>query len=415
MEIPFLDKLQKTEESELRKKEDAAKLRELRSKQKLTFKQKQIIASKGYRLRVRRDGEPMTKEEKQKNELERMVAQKNVDKKREKAGRVMLEKYYALILKLIRLHYKKRVFRVALRGLLKFINRMPVAFVSQILNNLQSIYLLIESEQNQAEQDDEESNETKQKKGKKGKKGKSKRESDTKSKSQLDDKARKFLKDKWANKLRLIRTMHSLWGKLNFEGQLESHYLQRKLYSCFLEWIKQQFGSITEDNPNQPREASNGFETEADKETNEISEDLFVNFENLVVKPLLSNSGTVSNWFILLFKLAAISKRPKLANTALFMMNKMMERYPKLAFLLDPSDVHEEESEEKFAHGNLKISGELTYCDNKSLSLCGYMKVYMAGLKRNNRGKYLAECLVNRTGLGKKYIGIDLRRFLSKF
>lgn len=348
----------------------------------------------------------------------------------------MLEKYYALILKLIRVHYKKRVFRIALRGLLKFINRMPVAFVSQILNNLQSIYMLIESEN--LDEDKAQKGKSKKKKRKSKSQGLNQQNSDVMS----EDKKRIFFRERWGNKLKLIRTMNSLWGKLNFEGQLESHYLQRKLYSCFLEWIHQKFfqskdqvtlkkthkSQKTENEKNQIEEEKNlkqenqnskEIKTPQDKDFEEISEDLFVNFENLVVKPILSNSGTVSNWFILLFKLAAISERPKLTNTSLFLMNKMLERYPKLGFLLDSDNDNQSpennSDNKKFHHDNLKMSPELTYSDNKSLCLFGFLKYFMSTLKRNNRGKYLAECLINRTGLGRKYIGIDLRKFLIKF
>ena len=277
-------------------------------------------------------------------EIERKIAKRNKQKKDQKINKRILESYYAVILKIIRLHFKKPVVEVGLKGLMRFINRMPSKFVGQILINLRSIYLLMEKDIKTATEGG------------------------------------------ILRKLKVIRTMLSLWKKVNFEDQLENHFLQGKLYTCFRE--------ILENN-----------EEESEEHSSALLEDLFVNFDNLVMKVRVSDSNVVCNWFVMLAALAEKVKNDRMVNVSLYLMNKMVEKYEKMVYYMEEGD-----SQVK----KIKVAKDLMMTEDKSLSLRNSLLTIREGLGGNNRGKYLATCLLEKTLMGKKYIGMDLKAFLKK-
>ena len=258
-------------------------------------------------------------------------------KKNDLLSKRLLENYYSVIFKLIRLHYSKPVLRIGLDCLMKFINRMPVQFVTQVITNLKSIFALIE----------------------------------------LDG---VVIIDK---KLKLIRVMLSLWKKVNFEDQLENYFLQKKLFNCFKELINSEKKSFS----------------------NHSIEDCFVNFDNLVMKPNLSDSSVVLNWFILLLQLCEIPEVDKIKEICLFLMNKMVEKYEKLNYFLDPND----ESDNKI------LVRDLMTLENKTLSLKNGLLNILSNCKGNNKLKYLCQTLIEKKTLGKKYIGMDLKKFMNNY
>ena len=276
-------------------------------------------------------------------EIEKKIAKRNKQKKEQKINKRMLETYYAVILKIIRLHFKKPVLAVGLKGLMRFINRMPAKFVGQILVNLRSIYMLME-------------------------------EDSVKSEGVV------------LRKLKIIRTMLSLWKKVNLEDQLENHFLQNKLYICFRDILEKE-------------EKTSGEYSE------ELMEDLYVHFDNLVMKATVSDSNVVCNWFVMLMCLAKGISNARMTNINLYLMNKMVEKYEKLTYYMD---------EAGSSAAQVQIARDLTMEEDKSLSLRKELVHLKSTLGGNNRGKYLADCLLNKTLLGKKYIGLDLRAFLQK-
>lgn len=336
LEISFTELEVKKEQREQRKQEDYDLLRRLKKKRKLTFKQEQIIQSRGFHKRVKMDQyRPRDKETKT---LERQIAKRNKQKKDQKFNKRLLETFYAVVLKIIRLHYKKPVVAVGLTGLMRFINRMPAKFVGQILVNLRSIYMLMEQE----------------------------------------DAGVAGL----ARKLKMIRTMLSLWKKINFEDQLENHFLQGKLYQCFLVLL----------------DASGS----AGQAPHELVEDLYVNFDNLVMKARVSDSNVVCNWFVLLASLAAKNNDQKMVSTNLYLMNKMTEKYERLVYYFDDEGAD-----------SVRVARTLTTAEDKSVSLTRTLNNLHDSLGANNRAKHFVQCLVGKTPLGKKYIGMDLRAFLK--
>jgi hypothetical protein len=345
MQISFTELEVKKEEKEKRKKEDYEMLKKLKMKQKTTFKQEQIINSKGFHKRVKRDKQQIReKKDHETLEIEKKISKRNKQKKDQKINKRLLETYYTVILKIIRLHYKKPVLAVGLKGLMRFINRMPAKFVGQILVNLRSIYMLMEQETEA------------------GSEGVTLR------------------------KLKVIRTMLSLWKKINIEDQLENHFLQNKLYACFNEILEK------------PKETSSEFSMD-------LIEDLYVNFDNLVMKVKVSDSNVICNWFVMLTVLASKIKNPRIATISLFLMNKMVEKYEKLSYYMDESEGTD---------GDIRVARDLMMQEDKSLSLRNHLLNLKTSLKNNNRAKYMADCLLNKTLLGKKYIGLDLKSFLKK-
>lgn len=331
LHIPFTELELKKEEKEARKKEDFDLLRRLRRKQKLTFKQEQIVRSKGFHKRVKTDALPKDKETQQ---LEKKIARRNKTKKTERFNRRLLETFYAVALKIVRLHFKRPVLAVGLKALMRFINRMPAKFVAQVLVNLRSIYALAEA--------------------------------DAPSEGSL------------SRKLKLLRAMLSLWKKLNFEGQLENHFLQERLYRCFLDVLA----------------APVAFDAE-------LLEDLFVNFDNLAMKTRVSDSNVVCNWFVLLARLAARLPDARAVNVSLFLMSKMVGKYEKLLYYFDDS-------------GRAPtLAASLTAAEDKSASLRKPLSELKLRLGGNNRAKHFVECLLEKKPPGKKYIGMDLRAFLA--
>ena len=343
IEIMFNEVEEKKEQRALKKKEDYETLKQFRAKNKVTKKQEQIMKSKGFHQRRTKDRKDRReKRDKEKDILAFKIAKRNKEKKDEKMGRRLLESYYAVILKLIRLHYKKDIVSVGLRGLMKFVNRMPTKFVTQVLINLRSIYILIETEK----------------------------------------------KGAFRRKLKMIRTMLSLWKKINFDDQLENHFLQKKLFNCFKEILLQ--------TP----------ETQKVNLQLDVIEDMFVNFDNLVMKPSVSDSNVINNWFVIFMKLSEKTDNSKVRCTALFIMNKMTEKYPKLQYLVEESD-----SAETVA---LKVPRDLMTLEDKSISLKNVLTQLISKMGGDNKSKYLATCLASQSSLGKKYIGVDLRKFLRK-
>ena len=335
-EITFSEVVEKKEERQAKKKEDYEMLKKLRDKRKMTKKQEQIIKSKGFNKRVVRD---FKKKDVETDQLTEMIASRNKQKKLEKMGKTLLEMYYTVVLKIIRLHYKKNVIKVGLTALLKFVNRMPVKFVGQVLINLRNIYGFMEEDHRAAS---------------------------------------------IARRLKVIRTMLSLWKKVNFEDQLENQFLQKKLFDCFIQMFK------LEETPSA------------------ICEDLFVNFDNLVMKVSSSDSTVTGNWFVLLGHLAVENKDKRLRDTALFLMNKMMEHYPKLCYYMDPASTNEHASK-------INLPKELSSPEDQSLNMTPILSKFAATLKADNKPKYLINCMVEKLPLGKKYIGIDLRKFMLKY
>lgn len=338
LEIAFTELEVKKEEREKRKQEDYDLLRKLKRKQKLTFKQEQIIKSRGFHKRVKM--EEYKPRDKETQTLERKIAKRNKQKKEQKFNKRLLETFYAVVLKIIRLHFKKPIIAVGLAGLMRFINRMPAKFVGQILVNLRSIYMLMEQQ----------------------------------------DAGQSGL----ARKLKMIRTMLSLWKKVNFEDQLENHFLQGKLYNCFLDLV---------DSPAQASQTSR-----------DLVEDLYVNFDNLVMKVRVSDSNVVCNWFVLLACLTAKMQHPRMVNTNLYLMNKMTEKYERLVYYFD---------EDGNDDGRVQVAKQLTNAEDKSVSLRQTLLKVHDSLGGNNRGKHFAQSLLQKTPLGKKYIGMDLRAFLK--
>jgi hypothetical protein len=338
LEISFTELEIKKEEKEKRKQEDYEMLKKLKMKMKLTFKQEQITKSRGFHARLRKDKtKPKDKETIQ---IEKKIAKRNKQKKTQKFNKRLLETYYALILKIIRLHYKKPIIAVGLKGLMRFINRMPAKFVGQILINLRSIFKLMEEDQS--------------------------------SEGSL------------LRKLKVIRTMLSLWKKINFEDHLENHFLQNKLYQCFLEVME-----------------SDAIEGEVSED---LLEDLYVNFDNLVMKVRVSDSNAVCNWFILLYCLAVRINNSSMTNINLYLMNKMTEKYEKLVYYMD---------DELQNQKPIRPARDLTMTEDKNISLKNTLMTLKNSLGGNNRGKYLIECLLEKKLMGKKYIGMDLRGFLK--
>lgn len=346
LEISFTELEIKKEEREKRKQEDYEMLKKLKMKQKVTFKQEQIMKSKGFHKRVKMDKQKQRDKQKdtETKELERKISKRNKEKKDQKLNKRLLENYYAVVLKIIRLHFKKPELAIGLKGLMRFINRMPAKFVGQILVNLRSIYMLMEK-------NGEEANE-----------------------------------GLTLRKLKVIRTMLSLWKKINIEDQLENHFLQSKLYACF-------------------KEISRGPGKEAKEFSDELVEDLYVNFDNLVMKARVSDSNVVCNWFVMLMSLALKLSNPRLVSVNLYLMNKMVEKYEKLSYYMD---------EGPETQGELEVASDLTMAEDKSVSLRSSLLNLKSNLKAHNRAKYLVDCLLQKTLLGKKYIGLDLKAFLKK-
>jgi hypothetical protein len=338
LEISFTELEVKKEEKEKRKQEDYEMLKKLKMKQKLTFKQEQITKSRGFHARLRKDqAKPKDNETIQ---IEKKIAKRNKQKKNQKFNKRLLETYYALILKIIRLHFKKPIISVGLQGLMRFINRMPTKFVGQILINLRSIYKLMEES--------------------------------------------KSSEGSLLRKLKVIRTMLSLWKKVNFEDQLENHFLQNKLYQCFLEVLE-----------------SDAIEGEVSLD---LLEDLYVNFDNLVMKVRVSDSNAICNWFVLLFNLAIKINNSSMININLYLMNKMIEKYEKLVYYMD---------DEMPNQRPIKAARDLSMAEDKNVSLKNSLLELQGSLGGNNRGKYLIGCLLEKRMMGKKYIGMDLRGFLK--
>lgn len=331
-EIMFSELEEKKEEKDKRKKEDYETLKKFREKQKLTKKQESIVNSKGFHKRIKKD--KYVPKDKERDELQEKIALRNKEKKNEKLSKRLLENFYTIVLKLIRLHYTRPVFRIGLDCLMKFINRMPVLFVSQVINNLKAIFALLEAEENP-----------------------------------LIDK-----------KLKLIRTMLSLWKKVNFDGQLENHFLQKKLFSCFKILLTSEIAI-----------------------SDILIEDCFVNFDNLVMKPTISDSNVISNWFIILYHLACYDNR-RVQLIAFYLMNKMIERNEKLIYFMEPSDTDCEK---------IPIPSDLMMLENKTISLKKPLTALISTFGADNKRKYLCQCIVDNVTLGKKYIGMDLKKFMN--
>ena len=134
----------------------------------------------------------------------------------------------------------------------------------------------------------------------------------------------------------------------------------------------------------------------------DLLEDLYVNFDNLAMKVRVSDSNVVCNWFVMLACLATTVDDPRMVNINLYLMNKMVEKYEKLVYYFDEE-------------GNkpIQVARDLTTAEDKSLSLGKTLRALHTRLGSNNRAKHFVMCLIEKRPLGKKYIGMDLRAFLK--